>query len=158
MLILRCRLGPFEIALPGSLVLEVHRAVALDPIAGAPPSIAGVVDVRGELLAVLDLGHRFGLSRRDVSPSDALVMVELPDRRLLLLVDEARSLTSVPADALDDADDIVPGARFLQGVAATPEGPVVISDLASFLSSDELVDLDAAMRALEADAATAAKT
>lgn len=153
MLILRCRLGPFEIALPGAQVVEVHRAVAVDPIAGAPASVAGVVDVRGELLAVLDLGHRFGLARRNVSPSDALVMVELPDRRLLLLVNEARSLTSVPAEALDDAADIVPGARFLQGVAAAPEGPVVISDLASFLSSDELVDLDAALRALDADPA-----
>lgn len=153
-LILRCRLGPFDIALPGAQVVEVHRAVALDPIAGAPPSIAGVVDVRGELLAVLDLRHRFDLPPRDLATSDALVMVELDDRRLLLLVDEARSLTAVPADALGDGTEIVPGARFLKGVAATPEGPVVISDLGAFLSSDELLDLDAAMRALEADAAT----
>lgn len=151
-LVLRCRVGPFELALSAADIVEVHRAVAVTPLAGAPDAIAGVVDVRGELVPVLDLRRRLGVPPRPVAPSDALVMVALPDRALLLLVDEARSVEPIPVRRLRDAAELVPGGRYLRDVAGTPTGPLVVSDIVSFLAPDELVDLAAALATLRADA------
>lgn len=153
-LVLRCRVGMCDVAVPAAEVVEVHRAVEVTALPGAPEAIAGVVDVRGELVAVLNLRRRFGVPAGAVTPTDALVMVHVRGRSVLLLVDEARSVESVPAARLRDALELLPGGRYLRDVAATPTGPLVISDLGSFLSSDELVDLEAALRELGAAASS----
>lgn len=145
--VLRCRIGGHAFALPVPDVLEVHRAVAVDPLPGAPEGVVGVVEVRGELVAVLDLRVRLGLPRRDVSPSDALVTVALGERRLLLLVDEASGVEAIPRTRLHDAAELVPGGWYLRDVAGTPTGPLVIHDVAAFLSNDDLSRLGDALHA-----------
>lgn len=157
-LVLRCRVGPFQVALPAPDVVEVHRAVAVTPLPGAPATIVGVVEVRGALVPVLDVRQLLGVPVRSITPSDALVMVRVPGRQLLLLVDEATSVDPIPAARVRDAVELVPGGRYLRDVAATPTGPLVITDLPSFLSSDEEADLAAALRALETEAPARAGT
>jgi purine-binding chemotaxis protein CheW len=102
--------------------------------------------VRGELVAVLDLRRRLGLPARAVALSDALVMVTVHDRQLLLLVDEATSVEAIPQERIRDAEELVPGASYLRDVAATPTGPLVIHDLEAFLSTVDLTRLEEALR------------
>lgn len=143
--LLLCTVATHRFGLLVSDVLEVHRAVAVTPLPAAPEPIIGIVDVRGSFVPVLDLRRRLGLPPRDVTPSDLLIQVEVRDRQLLLLVDEASRVERVPATSLEDAEPLVPGARFLGAIGRSPSGPLVIHDLATFLSSSELSGLDRAL-------------
>lgn len=61
--------------LPSAGVRELLRAVEITPAAGLP-GVEGVIDVRGELVPVLDIRGRLGLPPKRVEPSDCLVLVD----------------------------------------------------------------------------------
>jgi purine-binding chemotaxis protein CheW len=151
--VLVCRAGTHRVALPVPAVVEVHRAAAVTPLPGAPDAVIGVVDLRGSLVAVLDLRRRLGLDAPEPRPGDVLVAVRVHDRPLLLLTDAAADVTSLSPEQLQTADEVLPGARYVRDVARTADGPLVIHDLERFLSTDELLDLDRALADLEAGAA-----
>lgn len=146
--VLRCRVADHDFAIPVDEVAAVHRAVAVTALPGAPEAITGVVDVRGELVPVVDLGARIGLAPRAVTLSDVFVMVEVGNRPVLLVLDAATDVTDLPGDRIQDADTLVPGSHYLRDIAGTPTGPLVIHDLEAFLSSADLAQLDHALTQL----------
>src|SRR5690606_4917648 len=70
-----CDGGGLRGAAPLSHVRGVQRAVAVTPWPGAPEIIDGVLDVRGAVVPVIDLGRRFGLPRRPLRASQSMVLV-----------------------------------------------------------------------------------
>jgi purine-binding chemotaxis protein CheW len=129
-------------ALLASDVREVLRAAAISPLPGAPPAVAGLLNVRGALLAVYDLRVRAGLSQRPLRVSDHLVVAEAGGRSVVLAVDEVRAFLSVPAADVSEAPVDSTGVA---GVARLADGLLVIVDLQRFLTEGEATQLAAAM-------------
>jgi purine-binding chemotaxis protein CheW len=127
-------------------VREVYQSVTITPLPGAPPSIEGLVDVRGTIAPVYDLRSRLGLPARPPGPDDHLIIAQADARLVVIRVDRAIDLVRVPADQLEPA---LPDARpaHVAGVARLPDGLVVICDLTAFLSSAESTRLAAALEA-----------
>ncbi len=78
-------------------VVRVTHAVEIEPLAGAPESIAGSVVLRGERIAVLDLRPKLGLSSRELELSDRLVLVDCGPIRLFVIVDSVFGAVELPA-------------------------------------------------------------
>jgi len=123
--------------IPVSEVREITRAVRPTSLPGAPPAIEGVIDLRGQILPVLDLRARLGLPGRPVEPSDFLVIASLGDRLAALRTDEVPGLAEVEAGALDALPNVVARGRSVAGAAKLPDGLVLIHDPARFLSEVE---------------------
>lgn len=132
-------------ALPASDVVEVLRAVAVIPLPKAPPAVEGAINMRGEVVPVLDVRAPFGLPPKDLTASDHLVVARTPRRRVALRADRALDLISVDEHAIDDARKVLPEAGHLRGVAKLEDGLVLIYDLATFLSEQEVAQLEAAL-------------
>jgi purine-binding chemotaxis protein CheW len=83
------RVGDERLAISTARVREVASVGALTPIPGAPPRIAGLMQLRGQILPVLALRGVGGLADdATVRPDDPIVVVELGPYRAGLLVDE----------------------------------------------------------------------
>lgn len=134
---------------PAADVAELHPVVATVALPGAPAVIDGAIDVRGSVVAVLDLRARLGLARRPPVLSDHLAICRVGERTVALRVDRAVELVSLSRRCIDEADRL-DGARHLSGVARVADGLVLIHDLASFLSDDEAASLDDALDGLRA--------
>lgn len=148
--VLTVEVGGLRCGLPMSDVIELHPVVASTSLPGAPPVVDGVIDVRGSVVAVLDLRFRLGLPRREPLLSDHLVVSRVGPRTVALRVDRALDLTNIAQGSIDSAEDLA-GSKYLTGVARLPDGLVLIHDLASFLSADEAADLDYALARAGAD-------
>lgn len=146
--VLVLEVGGHRCGLPVEVVVELHRMVAGTPLPEAPAVIDGVIDVRGTIVAVLDLRARFGLSRRPARPSDQLVVVAAKDRKVALRADRVLDLVTVPADTVVAAVGL-PTDSHLQGVARLDDGLLLIHDVGAFLSDDEAAALDEALAELE---------
>jgi purine-binding chemotaxis protein CheW len=85
------RAGRQLCAVPLAHVLEVMRALPVQPVPGAPPYVRGISVVRGAPCPVVDLGALFGASER-VEPA-RFVSLKLKDRGLCLAVDEIVRVT-----------------------------------------------------------------
>ena len=97
------RLGPLLCAAPASLVREVIPADPPVRIPGAAAAVAGLLNVRGTLLVVMDGRRAAGLPESAVAPESVLIL-DRGDRAVGLTVDVVEDLIEVEAGSL------IPGA------------------------------------------------
>ena len=127
--------------LPAAAVQEVVRAVAIVPLPEAPRLVEGVIDLRGEIVPVVDLRARFSLPSRPLSSSDQFLIVRAGDRALALRVDRALDLVEVDPDRLEAARTAFADGRARFGYAKLPDGLVPILDADDTLPSEEAEEL-----------------
>lgn len=145
----------FEVAgqrygLPVADVREVLRAVPPTPLPRAPAIIEGIINVRGAVVAVLDIRQRFRRPARAVAHTDHLIVAQAGPRLVALRVDRAVELARVGAADVESAEAVLPGVDYVAQVARFPDGLVLIHDLQTFLSASEAEALDEALPAQEA--------
>lgn len=133
-------------ALPLPNVREVLRAVAITRLPEAPAVIEGVIDVRGNLVPVMDIRARVGLPQRPLELEDRLIVVESDDRTLALRVDRVHWTIEVDRGELESTRVLVPEAAYIAGVARLEDGLVLIHDLRRFLSPSEAAELARALK------------
>ena len=130
-------------AIPALLVREIVRAVAVSALPRAPAIVEGMINLRGDLVPVLDIRSRFGLPAVPTHPQQYFVVAEAGARTVVLRVDHVIGLVEVPESAIEPPS--LPGTEHVAGIAKLAEGLLVIHDLARFLSLDETVALDGAL-------------
>jgi purine-binding chemotaxis protein CheW len=124
-------------------VVGVHRAARPQPLPGAPLMVEGMLNVRGEIVPLLDLRRRLGLPAGPLRASHHLVVLR-SGGLLAVRVDRAQAILAMPADALREAPR-EGGDVPAHGVARLPDGLLLIYDPARFLSLAEADALDAAL-------------
>lgn len=127
-------------------VLEVMRAVAIEPLPQAPAIVEGVINRRGGIVPVLNVAARFGLTPRALSASDQLIVVRASEP-VAVRVDRCVAISNVAMVRHEQALALPPGVMHVAGFALVPEGVMVVFDLRAFLSAQESQALDAALEA-----------
>jgi purine-binding chemotaxis protein CheW len=139
-------------ALPLREVTEVVRAVAMHVLPNAPSIVEGIIDVRGEVVPVLDLRARFGLAKKALAPADQLVLARAAERRVAVRVDTAQAVMRLPVLRMEAALNLPRGVEHIAGVASLPDGLVLMHDLAAFLTEAESLQLERALNVAQAPA------
>lgn len=124
-------------ALPLPVVERVLRMVEITPLPKAPDIVAGVVNVQGRIVPVIDIRKRLRCPAREIALTDQLIIAQTSMRLVALQVDSVGGLIERPKGAVIDAAEIVPGTGYLEGVAKLEDGLVLINDLETFLSLEE---------------------
>jgi purine-binding chemotaxis protein CheW len=124
-------------AIDAAAVEELVRAVAVRPLPGQPAFIAGVIDLRGSVIPVLDVRVRLGRSRREMATSDQFIIASIHGRRVALWVDQVDELVTCDVDTLTASTGLVVGMPALRGVSRTRSGLVMIYDVEAFISQSE---------------------
>ncbi len=122
------------IALP--LVRDVQRAQPITPVPRAPAVIAGLVNIRGRAMPALDIRAHFSLSPYADVDAVKLVVVEYDGERFALMVDALDEVATLAPDAIAAATQ--KDTRWYaaaSGLATQDNAPIVVLDLAQFLSA-----------------------
>ena len=125
-------------------VERVEAAAAITPLPGAPPIIAGIINLHGEIVPVIDFRRRIGVDPTPLLPSHRFLITRTARRRLCLIVDETPGLLAEDALSSLQLTDL-PKAPLVEGMLALADGLAVICDLDAFLSLDEQSTLDSAL-------------
>lgn len=89
-------------AVPVDAVREIVRLGPVTPIPRVDPAVRGVVSLRGELLQLIDLRQRLGLSRAELSSRSRILVVGATDGvGAGLLVDAVSEVVRVPEAAIE---------------------------------------------------------
>ena len=112
-----------------SLAIELLPGAVPTPVPGAPPALTGVVNYRGEVLAVVDLrgfaGDAARGGRRDEATGRILV-VETAGTRLGIRADDVQGIVRVPAGELTPAGE---GTGLPSWIRGTTGGMVAVVDV-----------------------------
>ena len=126
-----------HLALRLSGVDRVVQAVAVTPLPEAPEVIPGMVNVQGRILPVVDIRKRLGLAERELDPDDQFIVARTSRRTVALWVDAAEGVIQPSEDEVIEAEDILPGMGYIEGVVKLQDGMILIHDLDRFLSIEE---------------------
>lgn len=132
------RVGESEYALPASDVLTMDAWAGATRVPGAPPYVAGLVQVRGEVVPVVDLRARFGLPAAEASLDTRVVVVLGDHRKVGLKVDEAREVIRVDRDQLREPPEEVTRAteRFVRSVIQADDRLLMVIDTARVIGEE----------------------
>ena len=136
--------------LPLEQVERVLPLVAVSPLPKAPASAAGIINLHGQVVPVLDVRRRFGFPTRGYGLSAHLVIARASRRTVALPVDEALGVLEMNAGAVKPPDSVLPGIGHVAGVVALPDGLLLIHDLDAFFSLEEERQLAGALEGEEA--------
>jgi purine-binding chemotaxis protein CheW len=119
-----------EYALPAADVVQMESFTGATPVPGAPPHVAGLVQVRGRVIPVVDARARFGLPPVERTLDSRVVVGQLGARAVGLLVDSAREVLKLdPAQVKPPPPLVVEGARgFVKAVAQVGPRLVMLID------------------------------
>jgi purine-binding chemotaxis protein CheW len=111
------RIDGCEHAVAVEQVVEVLRMVAATRLPDAPSWVVGVINVRGRVIPLIDVGARLGAPRLEPEPSTSVIVVQTDEVAVGLVVDEVVEVLAVRHDALQRPDQVTAAARALSGVA-----------------------------------------
>lgn len=129
--------------LPIDAITMVIRNVALFPIPCVPKFVAGIANVRGHLVTVLDLAVLLGLESKDETSSSVLVVVEADDISIGFHVESIGEVIELSMSDLNPMSPAIHLAHpeYLQGIFPDGTGllnlPAILQD--SRLEIDETV-------------------
>jgi len=93
-----CKVNDTEYVLPAADVLQMESFGGATKVPGAATTVAGLVQIRGRVVPVVDLRVVFGLAPISPTIDSRVVVMKTAERVVGLLVDSAREVLKIPAE------------------------------------------------------------
>jgi purine-binding chemotaxis protein CheW len=124
-----------EFGIPIGQVREVIRVGDITRVPQARPHVRGVTNLRGRILAVVEVRTRMGLPAAEITPRSRVIVVGVHDRILGILVDGVSQVVKVPMDTVAPPPEEIlsPGTDYITGVARWNSRLIVLLDLEKVL-------------------------
>jgi len=123
-------------------VQEVLRMTEIAPVPGAPSYVLGIINLRGNVVTVMDTRSRFGLPAQETDDASRIVIIEAGDQVVGILVDSVAEVVYLKQSEIELAPNVgnEESSRYIQGVANRDEGLLILVDLDKLLTDDEWKD------------------
>ena len=107
-------------------VREIRGWTPATPLPQSPSYVRGVINLRGAVLPIVDLGARFGLSSTEPTARNVIIVTRIADRMVGLLVDAVLDILTVARSALQPTPDVACefARSFVKGLLAV-EGRMI---------------------------------
>lgn len=101
------RLGSEEYGIDIDLVREIIRRTEVTPVPHAAKSAKGVINLRGKIVAVVDLRSRFGMPPIEASPTERIIVVEVDGHLVGVEVDAATEVLRLARDSIEPPPEVL---------------------------------------------------
>ena len=120
-------------------VQEVLRVTEIAPVPGAPDYVLGIINLRGNVVTVIDTRKRFGLQPKDVDDATRIVIIEADEQVVGILVDSVAEVVDLRISEIESAPNVgtEESAKFIQGVASQEGELLIIIDLNRLLTDEQ---------------------
>lgn len=114
-----------------SVVREVNYVTPVTRLPNTPDFVMGVMDLRGEVLPVIDMRRRLGMPTRDSDNETRVMILDLGGHPSAITVDGVDQVVTLNDEQIVPPDQrlALPGQDYVIGVARSGENLVVIMDL-----------------------------
>lgn len=125
-------------------VQEVLRYTEIAPVPGAPSYVIGIINLRGNVVTVIDTRHRFGLEPGEITDNTRIVIIEAEKHVVGILVDSVAEVVYLRQSEIETAPNVgnEESAKFIQGVCHKNEELLILIELDKLLTEDEWADIE----------------
>ncbi len=139
------RLGDETYGVNVMQVQEVLRMTEIAPVPGAPHYVVGIVNLRGNVVTVMDARQRFGLSPAEPQDATRIIIVECAGHVIGVMVDSVAEVVNLRGSQIETAPNVGndDNNRFVQGVYSRENDILILLDLDLLLGASEWADMEA---------------
>lgn len=133
-------IGDEEFGVDISQVREIVRVAEITYLPKAPVFIEGVVNLRGQVLAVLDLSKRLGVASKERGENTRIIVVEVGENTVGMIVDSVLEVLRMSSESIEEVPSLVETEvpeHFIRGVGKLKDRLLVLLDLSRVLTFEE---------------------
>lgn len=136
-----------EYAVPIEQVREIRAVDAITKIPNSKSYVQGIMNLRGQILPVIDVKQKLGLKtgEKNTSSKQRILVVDLKSSLAGLLVDEVEHVMRIQARDVDDPpQQVLDSQNYIKGIVKIEQRLIVLLD-ATKLLEDSASDITKAM-------------
>ncbi|MEH6357287.1 MAG: chemotaxis protein CheW [Marinobacter sp.] len=124
-------------------IQEVLRYSEIAPVPGSPDYVLGIINLRGNVVTVIDTRRRFGLNDADITDASRIVVMESADQVMGILVDSVAEVVYLKSSEIETAPNVgsEESARFIQGVCNKNGELIILVEFDKMLTDHEWADI-----------------
>ena len=125
-------------------VQEVLRYSEIAPVPGAPSYVLGIINLRGNVVTVIDTRHRFGLEPGEINDNTRIVIIEAEKHVVGILVDSVAEVVYLRQSEIESAPNVGNDdtSKFIQGVCHKNDELLILIELDKLLTDEEWADME----------------
>jgi len=125
-------------------VQEVLRYTEIAPVPGAPSYVLGIINLRGNVVTVIDTRQRFGLMNAEISDNTRIVIIEADKQVVGIMVDSVAEVVYLRQSEIETAPNVgnEESAKFIQGVCNKNNELLILVELDKMMSEEEWAELE----------------
>ena len=132
-------------------VREIIRMQDITTVPGTPAFVEGVINLRGNVIPVVDLRKRFGLPTSEQNKENRIVVVDIGGQSIGTMVDAVTEVLRISTDSVEPPSSVITtsDSDYLVGIVKLSERLIILLDLDRVLSQQEQVMLASASLAAD---------
>lgn len=133
------QLGQEQYAIPLLQVKEVIEMTEPTPMPKSPPFFKGIINLRGQVISVLDLRAKLQLAKLENGPKTAIIILDIdPELSLGVIVDRINSVQAFHGEDMSPAPSTMSGTdRFVTAIAKRDNKMTLILDIRATLDIED---------------------
>lgn len=131
-------LGPEHYGIESCHIREIHPLSEFTPLPCTPAFVLGLVNVRGQILSIINIKKLFDLPEKGLTDLNKVVIVHADHMELGILADAIVGVRSITQEELQPALPTMTGIRaeYLKGIT---KDPIVVLDVERILSDERIL-------------------
>ena len=119
-------------------VQEVLRMTDVAPVPGAPHYVMGIINLRGNVVTVLDTRKLLDRATSDITDSSRIMIIESGKVTVGLLVDSVAEVVNIASSDIDPPPSVGndEGSRYIQGIYSTEQQILILLDLNKLINEE----------------------
>ena len=138
------RVGREMFGIPIETIREIVRMPDITEVPDSPEFFEGVMNLRGRVVPVIDLGKRLRLNGKERTKSTRVLIAERTDSTVGLVVDSVTEVFRVQPDSIEEPPDMISamGIEYITGVAKADEKLIIFLDLERVLNLEDIREMN----------------
>ncbi len=142
------RLGREEFGARIDQVKEIIEMTNITRMPKAPSFIEGVINLRGEVIAVIDLARQFDLPASERGEETRIVVVEVEHNIVGMIVDAVSEVLKISTENIDPTPGLIESridTRYIEGIGKLEDRLFVLLNLSKVLSPEKMENVKETM-------------
>jgi purine-binding chemotaxis protein CheW len=131
-------------------IKTIERMMPITRVPKAPKFVEGVINLRGEIVPVIDLKKRFDIPLCEITDETRIIIVTVDNLTVGMIVDSATEVIQLSEEAIEPPPPITFGidSKFLDGVGKIGEKILILLNMSKILKPEEIIELDTHFQSL----------
>lgn len=140
------KLGTDEYCVPVSQAREIQTYSIPTRIPNTPEFVEGIINLRGQIIPILDLKKRFGSGATEINAATKIIIIDMEGELLGILVDSVSEVLKIPQNRFEPPPSAVKTSinnNYISGIGKLNNRLLILIDLGKVLNEEEIEQLKA---------------